>query len=59
MPRAIVRPVAIGKKACGSFDFEGHFAVTALSMGIEVLDHSDIPAFRSWVDCLLRVLRLA
>jgi hypothetical protein len=59
MPHAIVRPAAIGKKASGNFDFEGHFAITMLSMGIEVPDDTDIPAFRSWVDRLLRFLRLA
>lgn len=59
MPHAIVRPAAIGKAASRNFDFEGHFAVTMLSMGIEVLDDSEIPAFRSWVDRLLRFLRLA
>jgi hypothetical protein len=59
MPHAIVRPVAIGKTASRNFDFEGYFAVTMLSMGIEVLDDSEIPEFRSWVDRLLRFLRLA
>jgi hypothetical protein len=59
MPQAIVRPVAIAKRASRNFDFEGHFAVTMLSMGIEVLDDSDIPALRGWVDRLLRFLRLA
>jgi hypothetical protein len=59
MPHAIVRPVAIGKKAAGNFDFVGHLSITMLSMGSEVLDDSDIPAFRGWVDRLLSFLRLA
>ncbi len=59
MPHTIVRPVTISNRTPGKFDCEGHFAVTMLSMGIEVLDDTDIPAFRGWVDRLLKFLRLA
>ena len=59
MPRTIVPPVVIGKTAYENFDFEGHFAVTMPSMGIEMFDDSDIPAFRRWVDRLLSFLRSA
>jgi hypothetical protein len=59
MPRTIVPPVVIGKTASENFDFEGHFAVTMLSMEIEMLDDSDIPAFRRWVNRLLSFLRSA
>jgi hypothetical protein len=59
MPHAIARPVAIGEKTSRHFDCERHFAVTMLSVGIEVLDDTDVPAFRGWVDRLLEFLRLA